>query len=430
MRPFPLFGLTRAAANAGIGLGLLGTALRARGELGLGLGELVRFLRSQLVLAQGLRQHKHVLFRGRVFTDVFAPHWPSRAFNQMMSAYAGQQRDFVAYAILAVTRRCIYRCEHCYAIHTLGSHDPLSRDKLLQLVRQLMQIGVGVLSLEGGEPLLRLDDLLALLHEVGDRANPFIATTGHGLTRERARALSQAGLIGAQVSLDHHDRRRHNAFRRNDRAFDVACEAVGLLREAGVFPVLALCATPELVQSGGLHRYLDLARELGAGMVQMLDPMPSGCYLEGSAGEQVLTPALLEELKRFHVEANTSWRYRNHPAVTVRAHVEDDCRFGCGMGGNQHFYIDACGNVTPCVYLALSVGNVLQEDLLSIFGRMRAQFPRPMGGFCPVYELAPAIAARARVGEALPLSPRSTAELIQPLSRRGLPRLFARAMRR
>jgi MoaA/NifB/PqqE/SkfB family radical SAM enzyme len=426
--PRPLFGATRQLADAAIGLDLLRIGLRARRELGLSLSGLARFLRAQLALAGGLSQHKYMRFGRRLFVDLYSPHWPSRSFERMMTAYAAGG-EFVAYAILAVTRRCPFRCEHCYAAHTLGRHDALAPEKLLELTRGLLRIGVGVLSFEGGEPLLRFDDLLPLLRECRGRASPYLATTGAGLTAARARALADAGLVGVQISLDHHDRARHNAFRRNPRAFDIACEAVGLFRQAGVFPVLAVCATPELVASGGLYRYLELARELGAGMIQVLDPMPAGNYLEGRTGEQVLDAASIETLKRFHVEANTSRRFRGYPAVTVRAHVEDDCRYGCGMGGTQHFYIDACGNVSPCVYLAAALGNVLEEELETIFARMRRLFPRPLGGFCPVYEAAPAIAARTRGGEPLPLRGESALAVLEPLSRRGLPAIFARVRR-
>jgi MoaA/NifB/PqqE/SkfB family radical SAM enzyme len=424
-----LFGPTRAIADAGMAASMLRTALRVRREQRLSLVELGRMLYAQAVLARGFSQHKYVLFRGRVFMDVFSPPWPGRPFDRMNAVYARGDGDFVAYAVLAITRRCVFRCEHCYAAHTLAGRDTLSREKLIELTRALVRTGVGVLSFEGGEPLLRFDDLLALIREARDGACPLIATTGYGLTAEKARALADAGLVCAQISLDHYERDRHNAFRRSERSYDAACRAVGLLRDAGVFPVLAVCATPAMVRGDGLYRYLELARELGAGMIQVLDPMPSGSYLEGVAGEQVLTPEQIEKLKRFHVEANTSPRFRRHPAVTVRAHLEDDCRYGCGMGGNQHFYIDASGNVTPCVYLALSLGNVLEEDFDTIFRRMRRRFPRPMGGFCPVYELAPIVAERARAGEALPLGGASADELLRRAAERGLPGLFARIAR-
>ena len=62
------------------------------------------------------------------------------------------------------------------------------------------------------------------------------------------------------------------------------------------------------------------------------------------------------------------------------------------MAGMSHFYIDSVGQVKPCVFLSVSVGNILQEELPVIFNRMRRTFPHPIYGECP------AVALRRRAG--------------------------------
>ena len=70
----------------------------------------------------------------------------------------------------------VTRCEHCYASHTLGKTETMTADQLLRIARDFQKIGVGVLAWEGGEPLLRFDDLLCfrsqvLRHGGGPRRN-------------------------------------------------------------------------------------------------------------------------------------------------------------------------------------------------------------------------------------------------------------------
>ena len=92
------------------------------------------------------------------------------------------------------------------------------------------------------------------------------------------------GLVGATISLDHWEPHRHNAVRKNPRAFELAVSAVRLLRAAGVFPVIGVVLSRELLANRGLYRFLSFAGEVGAGMIQVLDPMPAGVGSGDDAG--------------------------------------------------------------------------------------------------------------------------------------------------
>ena len=51
-------------------------------------------------------------------------------------------------------------------------------------------------------------------------------------------------------------------------------------------PIISLVPTPELMQHDGLFRFLDFAKQVGAGMIVVLDPIPSGA----NAAKEVSSP--------------------------------------------------------------------------------------------------------------------------------------------
>jgi len=431
-----LTGAGRAAAQATMLAGITAWSLKHRDELGLRRRQLPRHIADLLTIAAGPSEVKYVHFGRRIFVDGWIAPWPSLGFHRSLSMVPRFANDpdparirSCVYAAVSMTRRCMYRCEHCYTAHTLARRDAVPRDVLLRTVDRMMELGVGILSLEGGEPLLRYDDLLAVLDLVRGRACPYIATTGWSLTPERARELAAHGLVAAQVSLDSDDPDVHNSLRRSPKAFDVAVEAIGNLRAAGVFPMISMLATSELIADGGFYRFLELARKVGAGMIQVLDPMPAGANLEGDVATRRLGRAERQAVADFQAEANTHPRWKDHPAISARLYSESEDVAGCSWGGLGTYYIDGLGNVEPCVYANMSVGNILEEDFDVIHQRMRRLFPRPVGGLCPAYSPGKEEARALAEGRPVPLSPDETARLAERFARRPLPKMLQKLVR-
>ncbi|MEW5946275.1 MAG: radical SAM protein [bacterium] len=377
-----------------------------------------------LTLASGGKNKKYVYYNGSVFLDCFAPRWPGKVFDMMYDAMlrnlmsgTDEWLPFIPSLIFSITRKCVYRCEHCYAIQTLGSGDVTSAEELLKIAKDFQKIGVGVIAWEGGEPLLRFDDLLTLIRKTSDRSDSLLATTAFGLTREAAEKLADAGLASAIISLDHFDPDRHNAFRRNKKAFDMAVNGVRTFRECGILPSIAVCATRELMDEGGLYQYLELAKDIGAGFIQILDATPSGNYI---GRDVILSKSQLEEIKEFHLKINTDPRFRDYPSIQARAFLEDDENYGC-CAGNALCYVDPAGNLQPCDLLQISFGNVLDEGVAPVYARMKKRFPHPTKGRCPAQTLNKLIAMEYEKTGALPLRSENCERILEKISNGELP---------
>lgn len=253
-----------------------------------------------------------------------------------------------------------------------------------------------------------------------------LATTAFGLTHEMAGRLREAGLDAAIISIDHYDPALHNKFRRNKKAFDMAVNGVRTFRENGILPSIAICATREVVEGGGLWKYLDLAKEIGAAFVQIIDATPSGNYL---GGDVMLTKPQMEEIKKFHLAVNTDPRYRDYPTVQARALLEDDDYNGC-CAANALVYVDSSGNMQPCDLFQVSFGNVLEESVETVFRRMKSFFPHPTKGRCPAQTLSRQIHEAHKKTGALPVDYKDCGAILENISARGLPWRMDRARKK
>lgn len=382
----------------------------------------------RILASENKQNFKYVYFNDHVYVDCFAPKWPGKAFDrffesQVQNLLREEKKTalFIPTLVFSITKKCVYRCEHCYAIQSLGKKDVLSYEQLLQIAKDFQKIGVAVIAWEGGEPLLRFEELLSLIENTNDQSESMIATTAHGLTDEKAKRLREAGLGMAIISLDHYDPDKHNQFRGNKRSFEMAVNGVRIFRENGILPSIAICATREIMEQDGLYEYLELAKDIGVAFIQILDATPSGNYL----GKDVaLTNKQLREIIRFHKEVNSSPRYRDYPSIQARALLEDESSFGC-CGGYALSYVDNSGNFQACDLLQISCGNVLEEGVQGVYDRMKDYFPHPTKGRCPAQTLHMDIKKVYDEVQTLPLPYQKCEHILQNIQERGLPDLLA-----
>ena len=367
-------------------------------------------LLSTIATAKELHLRKYVKSDGGVRSSLTLPKWPSKPYDRMVgrgglniNAAGTPFKRQVDHAILAISRKCAYRCRHCYERSHIGSEEAVPVEAWKRTVRDLQAMGTGIIVFSGGEPLLRYDDLLDLLRS-GDKAlSEFhIHTSGHGMTDGKARELKAAGLEAAAVGLDDVDPGRHDALRGYPGAFQEALAAIGSLRRAGLFVSINLCLTKELVRSGDLPALMDLAKDKGVGAIRFLEPVPVGGY-QGLPRAELFSDADRTAATDFFLRVNGSRRYARYPFISYEAYFEAPERLGCMMGGHSHFAVDALGNVIPCVFLPVSFGNIMTEDLPAIVGRMREAIPRPCRGGCSAALLASSVSDAADHGRSFPV---------------------------
>ncbi len=363
-----------------------------------------------LQIMRELKLRKFARMGNRSFFFLSKPAWPSKAYDRMAAqgglnaASAGTPlKQHLDMAILAITGRCSLACQHCYERANISTTDVVPLDTWRTVISRLQEMGTGVVVLSGGEPMLAYRETLDLISGADkDLSDIHIHTSGRGVTVERARELREAGLMAAGVGLDDADAARHNALRGSPTSFDDAVNAMRAFHAAGVFTYTNTCLSKAFVQGRGFWELLALSGKLGAGTVRLLEPRPCGGYV-GTSQDDLFSESDRAAVTEMFIQANTRWKHRRLPLVAYEAYFESPARMGCSMGGLSFFAIDSRGNVIPCVFVPVSFGNVLEEDVRVIYDRMRAAVPRPLHRECPASSLAGAITGKVACGAPLPV---------------------------
>jgi PqqA peptide cyclase len=115
--------------------------------------------------------------------------------------------------IAEITHRCPLHCVYCSnPVQMQAASHELATDDWIRIITQAGELGCWHLHLTGGEPLLRRDaeQLVRAGRESGLYIN--LVTSGFGLTRDRLRALVEAGLDHIQLSFQDAEELSANIF--------------------------------------------------------------------------------------------------------------------------------------------------------------------------------------------------------------------------
>ncbi|MFC1853661.1 radical SAM protein [candidate division CSSED10-310 bacterium] len=318
-----------------------------------------------------LSHEKMVPFRDQYVLNTHFPPFPSPAFNTLVTHFnqIGELTERRLFSVtLAVTNRCNYHCWHCY--NADRDETDIALPEVKKVVQQLQDLDVVMVTLTGGEPLLRPDlEEIAAAFDTSTCLN--LNTTGDGLTDERARKLKESGVFGVGVSLDSTEPQEHDRLRGKKGAFDVALKALELATSHGLYPYIIAVTTHEFLEAGKFEAFMEFAARAGAREVHLLEPSATG-RLSGNT-EILLTRAEKDLL--LHYQKEMSQR-EDLPILSSFAYLESPEAFGCGAG-LTHLYIDGSGQVCPCNLVPLSFGDVTKESLEEILEKMGSYFQKP-----------------------------------------------------
>lgn len=294
---------------------------------------------------------------GKYFYNQYTPAWPSKQYDEMIVRET-RRRIFhetshsCSFVFFAITRKCPLRCEHCFEWDNLNKKETFTAKELDLIVDHYKKQGMFQMHLSGGEPMLRVREMVELLNKHGNNVDFWVLTSGFNCTRENLSLLKQAGLKGIVVSIDHYIAELHDAFRRKAGSYDAALKAVQYAQELQLATAISICVTKSFLAAGHLWPYAEFARELGVEFVQLLEPRNIGNYKDQDV---LLDEMHIQMLEDFFKSVNHSKETSNYP--TFSYHGFHQRRVGC-FAGSRSIYIDSAGNVHSCPFCHTAAYNI------------------------------------------------------------------------
>jgi len=254
------------------------------------------------------------------------------------------------------TSQCNLRCIHCYNASGKPHHDELTHEQALHVAKKLIAYNVDAVNFGGGECPLRKDffEICNLLHDAGIK----LSLTTNGLTyKSTAKHLSLFYDIG--VSIDFADARKHDAFRGLKGAYAKAVEAIKFFVSQGVNTEIVTCITKLNCNEKELRKLHSLAKELGVNFWRLNRYKPLG--REGHRDFLKLSPDDVKKayayLSRLTGKLAKDFTVPD-PLFALMGNQVNTCP--CGT---TSFRIQPNGEVTPCIYLKVTGGNILDKSI-------------------------------------------------------------------
>jgi len=276
-----------------------------------------------------------------------------------------------------VTAGCNLRCIHCRRVDVAykPSKEEVTTAEAKALIDELVVLGRPVLIFSGGEPLMREDllDLISYAHSQGIKSA--LATNGTLVNKPLARALREAGIHYASISLDGVCAETHDQFRGVGN-FTRAVRGYMQMKEAGIKVQINFTVTRRNVQE--VEAMLKLAHEYKAEALYLFLLVPVGCGVE-IADAEMLSKEEIESALRWVVEKNKMsavpiklicaphfYRVEWEESGMELEESIDSTRKGC-LAGTDICFISHKGEVFPCGYLPISSGNLRETPFKAIW---------------------------------------------------------------
>ncbi len=275
--------------------------------------------------------------------------------------------------LLQVTNRCNMQCSFCdFWPNGVAPAEELAVAEFERIERELGELGTFVVSIEGGEPLVR-PDLIDIVAIFARRHIPLLYTNGWYVDAQKARALWAAGLAQVGVSIDYATPERHDRRRCLPGAFARAWRAVTALRDTAPHGGKQVHVMTVLMHdnAGDLDPLLHMSAREGVGHCATLLSVRG---FRRAAGAQMPGP----ETGRDYAAAWAAHRHFRMFGDYMRGigtFLEGGQMPPC-EAGIQSFNIDHLGNVSHCIEkIDRPSGNVRQESVSVIHRRLRETQP-------------------------------------------------------
>ncbi|MCW4010061.1 MAG: radical SAM protein [Candidatus Bathyarchaeota archaeon] len=285
----------------------------------------------------------------------------------------------------AVTKACNLRCLHCHVSAREAMQGELNLTEATRVIDELSGLGTEALIFSGGEPLLRKDFVMALADYCVDLGIiPAMLSNGLLLSRKVAWQLKDAGIKAVGIPIDSVVPENHDKLRNLPGTFEKAVKAIKACKEVNLEVVVTTMALRDTYDE--MPKRIEFLAKLGVEQVAVYDLVPVGRgrdimdqamsaeqrvnlirYLHKmqDARDMVFTmsggvPLFPEVVSEMHKHADSK------PRDLLLKEFWIDSSVGC-HAGLVYFSLRPNGDIYPCTFLPIKVGNVREQSVTEIW---------------------------------------------------------------
>jgi MoaA/NifB/PqqE/SkfB family radical SAM enzyme len=287
---------------------------------------------------------------------------------------------------LAANMLCNFQCDHCCAEHYMDRHlvkltskpeqrHQLDLNDIRELSRQADEYGLARFVMTGGEPLVMRDPSFEEVVAAVDPDKHYVITDTNGwfLDHEKARHLKSIGVEKVQLSLDSYIEAEHDDFRNKPGSYKRVMKAIDASLEAGLNLILSTCLVHARVRSEEFRNLCEFSKGRGIGLYVTYAKPVGSCK---DHLEWLITKDDADYLRELEKD------YPVFTHMTPSYGMFQGCITVKGI-----ITVTSTGEIVPCPYMDMSIGNYLKEPLKLILERgMRNKWLGPHRPDCLIGE--------------------------------------------
>lgn len=285
----------------------------------------------------------------------------------------------------AVTRACNLSCLHCHVSAREAMTNELTLKEALNAIDQMNSLGTQSIIFSGGEPLLRKDFVLRLIEHCDDLGIiPAMLSNGLLMTPHTALQLQEAGLKAVGLPIDSIVPEKHDHLRNLSGTFNKTIKAIKTCLELDLEVVVTTMALKDTYTE--MPKRIEFLNDLGVDEVAVYDLVPVG------RGKDVMDNAMTQDqrinlirwLQNRQEDTEMTFTMSGglplYPEIACEMHRNHGTKakdlmikefwihqgIGC-HAGNMYFSLRPNGDIYPCTFLPIKVGNIRDQSLADIW---------------------------------------------------------------
>jgi MoaA/NifB/PqqE/SkfB family radical SAM enzyme len=254
--------------------------------------------------------------------------------------------------------KCNFRCVHCSIKRFQNKKDvrKMSINDVKNLSKQADELGLARFVITGGEPLIfkDFDQLVSAIDPHKFYIN--CDTNGWFLDRLKVKHLKSIGVDRIQLSIDSLDRKEHDDFRMAEGSHERAMKAVDFCLQEGMNIFIQTVVSKQRLYTQEFVEFIKYFNKKNVGVfVSFAKPVGSW---------QGNFDVLINDNDLMYFENALQSRYKVFSHLTPSYGSKGGC-----VASTNILSINETGDVLPCIYFPVSIGNIFDESLKDILER-------------------------------------------------------------
>lgn len=250
--------------------------------------------------------------------------------------------------------KCNMSCSHCCNAKYVPKDKCLTPESVKMVADQADEIGIAQISISGGEPLL-FEDLEAVVKAIGPhRFHISISTNGFFLTPKKAIYLKRIGIDKVKISVDSIDEKIYMQTRKQSEGLNKAIDALFNAKNAGLQAVAQTVVTHQTCKTEQTEKLARFCQENDFN----LDLLIARAIGNWEGNEDVLID---EDDAKYLLKLHEKYPVAHRDTFPTYGEKEGSCG-----AVKKIIVVTKYGDVLPCVFIHISIGNIFDMSLKDI----------------------------------------------------------------